>query len=941
MRTLIFILFFAFFVLDVYSTEIPQLNFQIGKSYKVSTVSYSDSSNTHQMLGYEKSIYTITPIAFEVEQQYYKLEIVLDYYKYAKQNNHYLKGWIEEQAYETGFPCKYTSAITNLNRNKIKMYVEVSKSGKVLSIDLSDYNNCRTKEGLKLELYNWDEGIIKGKLDDLFFKSPTPVNASSWEGDNVNYTLVNEDSNCVQLKANYVSQEQYRKDLVNTLYIDKETGLIREKRYNYLYTLPSNKKEPTCYLIMNHQRYIPEISESFTVAQNKDFEPDSIDIKKTNTIICAEVDSLSLGSMLIYFSTSDGAYQLQSENKLRMELSLDSQQGPYPVYMIWKSSPKDPLFEVLNFTVLPGDSLFIKKDLFERKSRLKVNGIGASNVEWHIKNNNKLSDLRMTSTGSYAKRIKDEIIEDKYRLAPDFLVYNLIQAEYLPYLRSDNKELNSTDNITLSNNLGSNVPIYMGFVDHYMHERVIEDIRKTTFNIPAKADRLLGQYELAKLVYNEPLCGYYRYRLATRILHSDWEIGDQLSKRFIEEYKGSSLEEQLEHEYEWVRNTAIGMMAPDLKLPDTKGKIVRLSDFRGKVVALRFWNMSYELSNNQKFKERSEAPFLDLKDIVEINVIIADKEKYYEVLKSSDIRKDEVVLWADPAVENKEMAIWRSNGNRSFVLDKYGTIQWSAFVLASIAMGEELVNMPYHPIKKKLVNTKFVLGISFSVIAFLLIALLIYRYLMKRRLKKELFNKRIIELENRAIRSQMNPHFVFNALNSIQSLVNQNETEKANLYLSKFALLLRRILKSSENFLVKLSEEIEMISVYCELEQLRTPFNWKIMIDKGVEPEIISIPGMLIQPLVENAILHGFIHKDMGKELTIRFEQKNEELIIKVIDNGVGFNSAKKKDTNGHSLGLNLINEKLGILSKQGHVAKMSINSLEQGTEVFITIAYK
>jgi len=940
MRTLILILFFTFLLFDVYSTEIPQLNLQIGKSYKVATTTYSDSSKTHQMLDYEKCIFNITPLTFNAKQNSYKLEIVLDYYKYVFQKKHYTNGWVEEKAYETGFPCKYTSAFTNLNLNKVKMYMEVTKSGKVLSADLSDYNNYRTNEGLQLELYYYDEKTIKWALEDLFFKRPSKQNESQWQGDNVNYTLVDEDANCIQLKAQYKSHKEDREDLLNAIFLDKKTGLIREKKYNYLWTLPSNKQEPTRFLKMNHQKYIPVISKSFTLAQSKDFAPDSINITNTNTVICAEVDSSSFGNMLIYFGTSDRRYQLQSTNHLCIELSLDEKQLFYPVYIIWKSSPTDPLFEVVNFAVFPGDSLFIKKSLVDGKSRFAVSGIGSNEVEWFVKRNDKLTDLQMKSIGTYANKIKSEIIPNKNNLTPDYIISLLNQADYIPYSLTHNSEdFDSIGNKLLTNSLAVEASYYINFTKKYLRNNIIKDIRKATNTIPTKTDRMIGEYELAKLVYNEPVCGYLRYGLASMALHHDWEIADLMCKRFFKEYKGSLLGKRLEHAYELAIKTSIGKNAPDLKLTDVNGKIHRLSDYRGSVVALRFWDMKHV--KMQKFNKRSQAALLDQKGIVEMNVVIADEKKYHEFLKSSEIREDEVVLWADPTIVNKEMAIWRENGNRSFVLDKYGTIQWSGFALAGIALGEELLKMPYHPIKKKLGNTKVILAISFGIIALLLIALLGYRLVVKRRLKKELFNKRIVELENRAIRSQMNPHFVFNALNSIQALVNRQELEKANLYLSKFALLLRRILKSSENFLVKLSDEIEMISVYCELEQLRTPFRWKVIVEENVEPEIISIPGMLIQPLVENAILHGITPIEGGGEVGIHFQQINDELEIRVIDSGVGLNHAKKKESNGHSLGLNLIQEKLEILSKQGNMASMKINSLEQGTEVCITIAYK
>lgn len=134
--------------------------------------------------------------------------------------------------------------------------------------------------------------------------------------------------------------------------------------------------------------------------------------------------------------------------------------------------------------------------------------------------------------------------------------------------------------------------------------------------------------------------------------------------------------------------------------------------------------------------------------------------------------------------------------------------------------------------------TAFLLAIGFHYL---------YRRQIKVKQKQELTHRQISELELRAICSQMNPHFIFNALSSIQNLINSSANKEAGDYLVNFSRLLRMVLATSEKKLVSLSEEIEQIQLYLKLEQLRFPFSYSFSIDKNIEPELIEIPGLPLQ----------------------------------------------------------------------------------------------
>lgn len=205
----------------------------------------------------------------------------------------------------------------------------------------------------------------------------------------------------------------------------------------------------------------------------------------------------------------------------------------------------------------------------------------------------------------------------------------------------------------------------------------------------------------------------------------------------------------------------------------------------------------------------------------------------------------------------------------------------------------------------------FIKGFKEGVIGALLLAAiigLIYYFRNKNKQKQERNRRRIRELELRAIRSQMNPHFIFNALSSIQNLINRSANQEANKYLIDFSRLLRKVLATSEKKLVPLSDEIEQLQLYLKLEQLRFPFSYSLTVDENIEPDTIEIPGMLIQPFVENAVKHGIAPRGTG-EITIRLSLQNQLLIIDITDDGPGL----RTEANG-GFGIRAVTNEFEIL---------------------------
>lgn len=225
----------------------------------------------------------------------------------------------------------------------------------------------------------------------------------------------------------------------------------------------------------------------------------------------------------------------------------------------------------------------------------------------------------------------------------------------------------------------------------------------------------------------------------------------------------------------------------------------------------------------------------------------------------------------------------------------------------------------------------------------LVLAFIFYRsVLLPRRLKHNLTRTRL-----QGVKAQLNPHFLFNSMASIQSLMNQQRIADANRYLAELSDLLRYHLDGGADELVLLSEEIDAVKHYCTLEALRTPFELDIYVQEDIESESLEIPGQLLQPLVENAIKHGLRHT-IAPHLVIRIEQDEMNLAIFIEDNGPGIRQRELASSNNRRKthqGIALIKEKIGLLKKQGLHIQLSIMDLkedlhleETGTQVRLVL---
>lgn len=239
----------------------------------------------------------------------------------------------------------------------------------------------------------------------------------------------------------------------------------------------------------------------------------------------------------------------------------------------------------------------------------------------------------------------------------------------------------------------------------------------------------------------------------------------------------------------------------------------------------------------------------------------------------------------------------------------------------------------------------FLFSLGGLVIFVILVAIFIIR------LNKLRDRQQTLALQQKLFRSQMNPHFIFNSLTSIQNYILDEEADKASKYLSRFAKLIRNILDSSIEESVPLQEEISTIENYLELQQIRFKNKFDYFIDIGgkIKPDNISIPPMLAQPFIENAIEHGIKYKKSKGNIYLRFRLKNNYLVFEVEDDGVGRMQAKEilyKLNNEHkSLATAITHERIRVMNKK-RKKKITLQILDlkdnndeaAGTKVLLTI---
>jgi len=246
----------------------------------------------------------------------------------------------------------------------------------------------------------------------------------------------------------------------------------------------------------------------------------------------------------------------------------------------------------------------------------------------------------------------------------------------------------------------------------------------------------------------------------------------------------------------------------------------------------------------------------------------------------------------------------------------------------------------------------------FNALFFLSIILGIYsfvrwriRSIRKQEQLKGKYEKELLELEAKALRAQMNPHFIFNCMNSIKALIQKGEQEKSILYLTTFSKLIRTIFQNSDKREITLYDEIETCRLYTQLENMRfgNKFNYEFYIAQALDLKSIMIPALIIQPFIENAIWHGIMPKEDGGVVTVNIDKSDHNIRCTIDDNGIGRetsiqNKFLSADSSHQSKGEHLTQARLNLdnlLNERNAEIKITdkydINNRSCGTTIIIS----
>lgn len=350
-------------------------------------------------------------------------------------------------------------------------------------------------------------------------------------------------------------------------------------------------------------------------------------------------------------------------------------------------------------------------------------------------------------------------------------------------------------------------------------------------------------------------------------------------------------------------------------------------------------------------------PIISFDHLVINNDTLAKADYYHLSYKQNNLRASFTGI-SYKSLGNIEYAYRLKNLNEAWISTNENAANWSAIPPGTYQL----------QVKARAKNSQWSAPISisleiqppwwqqwwFRILAGLLICstlVFIYQRQQLNFKREHATQKRIQQLQLTALRAQMNPHFMFNALSSIQEYINRHDLKAANLYLSRFASLVRSVLNNSTKETISLEEEISQIELYLALENLRfgNEIQLTISIDPKIEVASIFIPTLLLQPFIENAIVHGLFHKQGEKKLHLSFQLlKEKTLACLVEDNGIGRRQSdiinRKKSYKKVSRGIKITEDRLKLINKANYKdIAVSIIDLEKdtGTKVTLLIPFK
>lgn len=738
-------------------------------------------------------------------------------------------------------------------------------------------------------------------------------------------------------------------------------------------------------------------------------------IPETRIVISGKVENTKQKKVIVGYLREPFGVELYQEtvlldenNAFRLETELKQAQL---IYVQFGEANRVEDIPLLAFFAEPGNEIHFeaKGEIFPWEVKFSGDNYQASQLIYNFwkefglfYQNFNISFLQLDSrkirySGFYSALTNSETVFEKYKNQLPAPVYDFVTTELRAFLLSG-----AIHYLTMQQRL--NLPLGRPYFPEYeevdfeeLENLINEFYLHCNYNDYGIHSRQLAADFLSYQISKMNRIGYFRTsnRLNAPV-QSGWRYFGDLPQR-VELTKtvltGHALYSQLAETLLQEKMNTLDYSSKDQRI--IQDEITSYFDLMLRLVNDREFANAIEklMGNHLKWQNENYVPetqFLNLKgEPVYFSDFFGEKHTVFYI---TDIWERERYFWDDLAKENPEINFvlvmegsnfedWQSyveranpvahqlfllNHNQSlrdiFKKDRYHFIAYDKDG-KRVGFGEDPIdamNLAKHSLmvkKKEIDKSQLITIIAVLAVLFLstLLVFLIWKWRVRLRFRKEQQQRRLRELELTAIRSQMNPHFLFNCLNSVQNLVQQNKGREAHLYLADFAGLIRKVLQNSEKEEVSLAEELEMVQQYLNLEKLRFDFDFQITVNEGIDPHNTPVPSMLLQPFAENAVIHGLQHKEGSRLLKIEVSREQTRLavdnrlahsssiLIRIEDNGIGREAAQNLCTNKNGKGSKLMQERLQILQeKQDEKYRLQITDLAEndvsGTRVEIWV---
>lgn len=714
-------------------------------------------------------------------------------------------------------------------------------------------------------------------------------------------------------------------DYQRTFWKEITSGIISAEA-NSLLPIRGSKKVKM-YQTNRYRENVKEVWNENELRQHQDYTFEKVEPNEfvSTVIISGEIETGSqVDSIRFYVSDNfldneifNHTVQVSNDGKFHLKTSL-------PRVMEITSSLNNNLSIAYynNLLLEPGDSIYLK---ILKNNSIEFSGKGSYKTILSNKiremgksiHRELYSDKALKLFNNNHKK-KIETIEESDEKLSDWAKQHLKTSAYfseLNKLKTYYKFKSQGDNIKLYKKLFDDIDFenyttstsydFRTFINKHNFKPLLNLDEKRRYNTLTPTEN----YMLSKILLNREI----EYYVLANIVSEGLKRAEISEYKLIYEdyqklYPGTEFANTLSHTYENRDDLSNGETAPNFTLKSLDNKNVSLNDFKEKWVMLSFCDV-----NSNSFQE----------DILELQKMVErlPKESFKLILAFSQNDKTETEKFLQ---ENKIEAVFLDNhgwkyqevkkykiedSGRNFLISPKGKIEFSGTI-----SGDEnqyiigsMINSINYKIKndkqEALVPREALFGLLGGFILLIVLFFGIYKWRISIVKKREQQQREKLKLEMQAVRSQLNPHFLFNSMNSIQHLVNADENEKANLFLSKFGVLMRKVLNQSELKLIPIKDELETLETYLELEALRHNFTYAINIDENIDQFTTELPPMLLQPFVENAVVHGINGMKSNGEIIINLHKKETNIIIQIIDNGKGLvESSDLSKSNGKGL---------------------------------------